>query len=108
MCSEVGLLKINVERAEWDVLAGIADKDWPKVSGHVCLVQLLVCKLHIVVTPPPPSRFQQGVTALKRQAPSCTQLALAAQQLRDAAKAFLCWHCHLGRQCVQLQKVHES
>lgn len=30
-CSEVGLLKINVERAEWDVLAGIADKDWQKV-----------------------------------------------------------------------------
>eukprot|EP00878_Enallax_costatus_P029668 GHUV01032209.1.p1 GENE.GHUV01032209.1~~GHUV01032209.1.p1 ORF type:complete len:169 (+),score=35.70 GHUV01032209.1:303-809(+) len=29
--NEVGLLKINVERAEWDVLAGIADKDWPKI-----------------------------------------------------------------------------
>lgn len=30
-CREVGLLKINVERAEWDVLAGIAEQDWPKV-----------------------------------------------------------------------------
>lgn len=29
--SEVGLLKINVERAEWDVLAGVDDADWPKV-----------------------------------------------------------------------------
>eukprot|EP00775_Hariotina_reticulata_P009242 gene9243-9407_t len=28
---EVGLLKINVERAESDVLAGVADKDWPKI-----------------------------------------------------------------------------
>lgn len=28
---EVGLLKINVERAEWDVLAGIQPQDWPKV-----------------------------------------------------------------------------
>jgi hypothetical protein len=27
----VGLLKINVERAEWDVLAGIQPQDWPKV-----------------------------------------------------------------------------
>lgn len=31
-CREVGLLKINVERAEWDVLAGVADEDWPKVQ----------------------------------------------------------------------------
>lgn len=30
-CREVGLLKINVERAEWDVLAGVIDQDWPKV-----------------------------------------------------------------------------
>lgn len=28
---DVGLLKINVERAEWDVLAGIQEQDWPKV-----------------------------------------------------------------------------
>ncbi|KAF8062749.1 fkbM [Scenedesmus sp. PABB004] len=28
---EVGLLKINVERAEWDVLAGVDDRDWPKI-----------------------------------------------------------------------------
>lgn len=31
LCREVGLLKINVERAEWDVLAGIQPQDWPKV-----------------------------------------------------------------------------
>jgi hypothetical protein len=31
-CREVGLLKINVERAEMDVLAGIQEQDWPKVS----------------------------------------------------------------------------
>jgi hypothetical protein len=29
---EVGLLKINVERAESDVLAGIKEQDWPKVD----------------------------------------------------------------------------
>jgi hypothetical protein len=27
----VGLLKLNVERAEWDCLMGIQDKDWPKI-----------------------------------------------------------------------------
>jgi hypothetical protein len=32
LCREVGLLKINVERAEWDVLAGIQPHHWPKVS----------------------------------------------------------------------------
>lgn len=34
LCREVGLLKINVERAEWDVLAGIQPQDWPKVSAR--------------------------------------------------------------------------
>jgi hypothetical protein len=32
-CREVGLLKINVERAEMDVLAGIQEQDWPKVRA---------------------------------------------------------------------------
>ncbi|HET8796728.1 MAG TPA: amino acid adenylation domain-containing protein, partial [Thermoanaerobaculia bacterium] len=27
----VDLLKIDVERSEWDVLAGLADEDWPKI-----------------------------------------------------------------------------
>jgi hypothetical protein len=40
---EVGLLKINVERAEWDVLAGIADRDWPKVTPLHAPVRLRNC-----------------------------------------------------------------
>lgn len=38
MCREVALLKINVERAEWDVLAGISDADWPKVRRPFVLL----------------------------------------------------------------------
>lgn len=35
LCREVGLLKINVERAEWDVLASIQPHHWPKVSSDI-------------------------------------------------------------------------
>lgn len=28
---KIDLLKINVEKSEWDVLAGIAEEDWPKI-----------------------------------------------------------------------------
>jgi hypothetical protein len=45
LCREVGLLKINVERAEWDVLAGIQPHDWAKVSSHLRL-SLSQCTCH--------------------------------------------------------------
>jgi hypothetical protein len=41
--SAIGLLKANVERAEWDVLLGVRDEHWPRirqvslqVCGRVC------------------------------------------------------------------------
>lgn len=37
---EVALLKINVERAEWDVLAGVDDADWPKVCAACAAASL--------------------------------------------------------------------
>ncbi|HEV3001836.1 MAG TPA: FkbM family methyltransferase [Solirubrobacteraceae bacterium] len=47
---EVGLLKVNVEKAERDVLAGVAEEDWPRIrqltmqvhdldAGHVAAVR---------------------------------------------------------------------
>ncbi len=35
---EIGLLKIDVERAELDVLRGLADDDWPRVRQLVAEV----------------------------------------------------------------------
>lgn len=36
--SEIGLLKVDVERAEMDVLHGIADTDWPRIRAVVAEV----------------------------------------------------------------------
>jgi FkbM family methyltransferase len=36
--AEIGLLKIDVERAELDVLRGIADTDWPRIRAVVAEV----------------------------------------------------------------------
>jgi FkbM family methyltransferase len=37
---QIDLLKIDVERAEWDVLEGIATEDWPKIKQMVIEVQI--------------------------------------------------------------------
>jgi len=37
-CDEVGLLKIDVERAEWAVLQGIEAQDWPRIRAIVAEV----------------------------------------------------------------------
>jgi hypothetical protein len=42
----VGLLKINVERAEWDVLAGIQEQDWHKVSRSSLVLHALFESTH--------------------------------------------------------------
>jgi amino acid adenylation domain-containing protein/FkbM family methyltransferase len=46
----IDLLKIDVEKAEWDVLLGIADGDWPKIQQIVIEVHDLGGRLEQVLT----------------------------------------------------------
>lgn len=64
--AEVGLLKIDVERAELDVLRGIADADWPRIRTVVAEVHDTDGRLDRVRE----LLARHGMTADTRQDPS--------------------------------------